>query len=675
MPQKPTDRLEGWVEGSAGGYNLMRGQMVLNVPLADTFKVRVTVDRNKRDGYVKNHSGTGADDFANVNYFAARLSIVADLTPDLENYTVATYSHSFGRGYGSRLIACDQRQTTGILGINAQAACAQIARQNARGDGPLDSDISNPNPFVNQRTWQVINTTTWQASDDLTVKNIASYSEFRERLSNNLNGDNFFLGTTPFQVTFQDVFDTTSNQAAESGFTEELQLHGKTGDGRFDWQLGAYVELSRPLGWNQGRTGAYVNCTSICDIACTNPLGFGSITQASQKASFDSKGLYAQGTYKLTDQLSMTAGLRYTWDTTKVSARSSRLNLAVPAAGVPQILRCSDPLNNPGATPGTGKVVTDINQCLYTYPLNKSHAPTWMVDLEYKPASDLLFYAKYARGYRTGGINPNNFGFEAWDPEKVDTYELGAKASFHGAVSGYFNITGFYNDFSNQQLSVGVSPVLGSGFAGSTAVVNAGKSRLSGIEVDLSATFFDSLRFDLGYAYLDTELKSFVPPTIPPALSSVFAGFTQNQIVGGPLSLSPKHRVTLTGTYTLPVSEHLGRISLSATYVYTSAQYFSRADDAFVPFLDGTNSVQLRTANIPLWDANLGRLPATNLVNLNLNWNEFLGQPIDLSAFVTNVTNQIYPVATGSTLSQGYETAIFGAPRMWGIRIKYRFGS
>jgi iron complex outermembrane receptor protein len=42
---------------------------------------------------------------------------------------------------------------------------------------------------------------------------------------------------------------------------------------------------------------------------------------------------------------------------------------------------------------------------------------------------------------------------------------------------------------------------------------------------------------------------------------------------------------------------------------------------------------------------------------------------------VTNVTNEIYPVAAGSALpSSGFENALFGAPRMWGVRVKYRFG-
>ena len=62
-------------------------------------------------------------------------------------------------------------------------------------------------------------------------------------------------------------------------------------------------------------------------------------------------------------------------------------------------------------------------------------------------------YAKWARGYRQGGINMTNVGLEVWGPEKVNSYEVGAKTSFRGAIPGYFNLAGFYNDFTDQQIT------------------------------------------------------------------------------------------------------------------------------------------------------------------------------------------------------------------------------
>ena len=92
--------------------------------------------------------------------------LVWDLTPDLENYTIFHYSNSFSRNYGARIVACNpnllaaaMQTVPRILALRCVRAtlvgggafiaqpCNQLARQNARGDGPLDIEIDNPNPY------------------------------------------------------------------------------------------------------------------------------------------------------------------------------------------------------------------------------------------------------------------------------------------------------------------------------------------------------------------------------------------------------------------------------------------------------------------------------------------------------------------------------------------------
>lgn len=272
VPTKPTDLLEGYVEGTLGNYDQRRVQAALNVPLADTFKVRVAVDRNKRDGYMKNHSGVGPDAFNDIDYVYGRLSIVADLTPELENYTIFHYSRSDTNGYASRLEFCDRNPTSPFDGGSISryylslAACDQIDRQAARGDGPLDVEVGNPNPRTFIRTWQVINTTTWQASDTLTVKNILSYGEYREQAAFQLYSDNFVVPDTPVTRFYAGIGGPAvgapidyvqlgtqpgHDAASESTVTEELQLQGRSSDGKFNFVVGGYLEFSRPIGWNQ----------------------------------------------------------------------------------------------------------------------------------------------------------------------------------------------------------------------------------------------------------------------------------------------------------------------------------------------------------------------------------------------------------------------------------------
>ncbi|MGE3690896.1 MAG: TonB-dependent receptor [Novosphingobium sp.] len=723
VPTKPTDRLEGYIEGTAGNYDAWRVQAVLNAPLADNIRLRLAFDRNKREGYMINRSGIGAENFADVNYWYARGSLVWDVTPDLENYTIFHYSKSFSRNYAGRIVACNPNmgvggdgrivrgQINGTYGIGAgqplggggalftaQPACDQLARQEARGDGPLDVEVNNPNPYMRINQWQVINTTTWKASDNLTVKNIISYSEYRERGSFSLNSDNFrtnfgaLNGLLPFAVgvPFQYIWlqpQPTGYQAAGKNFTEELQIQGQSSDGRFNYVAGGYMELGRPIGFNQGNTGILLNCVSPENQQCSQVFGTsGQISGSATQFSFDNYGLFAQGTYKFTDQLSLTAGIRYTWD--KVSAFSESVRISPRTAPTPSVVTCNDVVHFFNGTPGNPLAVNDRSQCHFGPPDEKSSKPTWVIGLDYKPNADMLFYAKYSRGYRAGGLNLTTVGLEGWGPEKVDSYEIGAKLSFRGALTGYFNIAGFYNDLTDMQVQVtGVSNV--AGFSGAVPEVNAGKAKIAGIEVDGSLTPFEGMKIDFGWTYLDTKLKSLVVPPIP--AGAPYAAFIPTALVGGPLAQSPKNRLTLSGTYTFPLRDDLGKLSVGVTYIHTDKQIISQATlgpDFYrevnlsrAPASSsggrgcscGFDPILASFINGP---ADFRNLPATDIVNMNVNWEDFLGQPVDVSFFVTNLTNKIYPIAIGQSWnSAGFENQLMGQPRMWGFRLKYRFGN
>ena len=98
VPQKPTGNFDGYIEGTYGNFDDRRIQAVINVPVNDNVRFRVGIDRQIRDGYLNNESGIGPDHLANVNYTAARASLVWDVTNNVENYTVASYSNSHNYG-------------------------------------------------------------------------------------------------------------------------------------------------------------------------------------------------------------------------------------------------------------------------------------------------------------------------------------------------------------------------------------------------------------------------------------------------------------------------------------------------------------------------------------------------------------------------------------------------
>jgi len=655
VPAKPTDKLDGSLEVSGGDYNMHRFQGMVNVPLSDSWRMRAAFDSNHREGYLINTSGIGPDRFGNTNYFAGRVSLVGDLTPNLENYTIASYSRSHNNGVVPNVLVCNKAPTGPLDSVLAPLGCAQIAKEQASGVGFYDVQSTDTHPYQNVDQWQVINTTTWTASDALTAKNIISYAEYREASSFSLWGTNLQIPVTPtFSVpipTIQLDPGPSGYNTAQSTFTEELQFRGRLLDERLNWQAGGYLEISDPLGFSSGGAAIFLNCTNLAALQCTNPLQFGTISDYDIKDTFINQGLYAQADYKLTDKLTLTGGFRYTIDRMDDDSRDVSVFVPTPGTG---IFTCQNILafNNGTINHPIPVVVNNANapQCDQKIDI-KSSKPTWLVDLDYKLTADAMVYGKYSRGYRQGGINPNNLGFPSWGPEKVDAYEVGSKLSFNGAVPGYFDVAAFYNDFTNQQLSV--NTVIAAAYQGAVPpqqlVINAGKSRIAGAEVDAAVKPFTGLKLELGYAYLDTKLLSFQSPALP----VYYAQLITAAQIGGPLSLSPANRVTLTGTYTLPLDTSIGQVSFSATFTHTDAN----------------------RALSPLASPLLYELPASNQLNVDADWHSVMGKPFDLAFFMTNVTNEqhiLFP--DGSWGTYGAEGGHPGLPRMFGVRVKYNFG-
>lgn len=675
VPQRPTDLLEGYIEGSYGNYDMYRVQGVINVPLSDTFKVRAGFDRQNRDGYLKNQSGIGAMDFGDVNYWAARLSVLAELTPDVESYTLARYSHSKTNGIAAKVAAANApgcrdgipdsfgAPTPGsTAAFLAALNCASIQRAEARGDGYWDVDMNHSNPFLEIDQWAVSNTTTWNVSDTLTLKNIASYQEFQQSQAFNIASDNLSMpATTPLGtpnpyggLPFTWVGlnpDPLLPNVAQWTFTEEFQIQGRTTNGALNYVLGAYYEESGPSGPFQGSVSpisftpvpgvlSSLSCTDISAYECQpiNTLGApgipGLIQNSLTRYRYRNAAFFGQATYNFTDQFAVTGGLRYTMD--KVIGEGGTRQIFFFEPNTP-VFQCAAYPGRPA--PSGEDCLTRIEQ--------KSNKPTWLINFDYKPTPDTLLYAKYARGYRQGNVNASNTIPIAWGPEKVDAYEIGAKLTLRGALNGYFNVAAFYNDFSDQQLSANLLPdpsIPGNTASPAQAIVNAGKSRIQGIEVD-TAINRNGLGLAVGYTYLDTKLKSYSPPD--------FAGYlppTTGAAVGGPLPQSPKHKLIITPSFTLPVDESIGDISLSATYIYTSKQ-------------------------VAAADSPLGILPSNEIVNFNINWNNVAGSPVDASAFMTNAFNEKYPVfVSNGWQSTGAESLILGQPRMYGVRLRVKFG-
>jgi iron complex outermembrane receptor protein len=178
-----------------------------------------------------------------------------------------------------------------------------------------------------------------------------------------------------------------------------------------------------------------------------------------------------------------------------------------------------------------------------------------------------------------------------------------------------------------------------------------------GAEIEASLRPFQNFRLDASASYLSTKILN---------EHSVTGTALYDQVIptsreGGPLSYSPKYKATVTGTYTLPLPETVGTVEFAATYAFQSAY------STFAP------EQSIGGVVVPVPFATVDR---TNLVNLNLNWLRIFDGPVDASFFVTNLLDETYvQTASGTLPTLGFDSRVLGTPRMFGGRLKLRFGS
>ena len=653
VPQKPTGEFGGYGELSYGNYDMHREQGVLNLPISDTVRFRLALDQMYRSGWLNNDSGIGPARLEDTNYTAARASLVVDLTPNLENYTIASFDRSDVNGGVQKLITCDPTSGTG-----AAFACPQLARAQGQGFYTVQQDL--PAPETLTYNYQLINTTTWHASDSFTLKNIASYSQLMQRVNNALFGTNFPIGPTLPPIVFSTIQSAPGTwTSAEFTFSDELQAQGNVLNDRLTYQGGLYVEGSDPISAGGNQSPVFASCFNVQTLACSDPVGIatsamfgfpvhvGSVNYTVGDVWYRDYGIYEQSTYTINDQLKATGGARFTYD--QSSNTSQRITYQFPV--------------EPPFTQAPTSFCTDLtstpNNCFQTTS-ETSHAPTWMFDLEYKPVEDVLVYGKYSRGYRAGGVfgnAPSNY--RTFEPEKLDSYETGIKTSYNGAVRATFNATAFYNNFRNQQLQASFDAAPGAAVSPTTGIINAGKSKIWGAELEATLTPVTGLTFSAVYTYLRTEITAIAP--IVSTDPNYIVG--QNITVGSPLELSPENKAVVMIDYTLPLPESIGKITAGVTGTHIDKQlanYTYTGDPA----------------NITEEGGNFSFLAARNLLDANASWNSIMGSRVDLSFFGTNLTNlhyYAYIPGLGSS-AVGFETAVLGEPRMFGVRVRYHFG-
>lgn len=290
--------------------------------------------------------------------------------------------------------------------------------------------------------------------------------------------------------------------------------------------------------------------------------------ELSQYSNNSSIAGFAEAAYKITPELTLSVGGRYTVDEKKGHTFIQ-----------------GDPGN-----PRFRAVPT-----LVDFGPTKWKSFTPRVYLKYEPTDALNFYGTIAKGFKGGGYSHSQnsvIGLTTpFAPEKVTNYEVGAKTRlFDGRAQA--NLSIFRQDTKNLQVTYFEN--------GASFTRSVGESRQQGVEFESTAQVTEALRLFLNYSYIDARYIEYNTGTASYA--------------GNFMPFAPKNSVTVGGRYTHEINDDL-QVSVSADYSYRSRLALADPNNVSRVVMDRSEwnmwngSVDLESASgrwrVSLWGRNL----------------------------------------------------------------------
>ena len=501
VSRKPSMENGGEVEltvGEDGRFNLLAsGEAALSGRTA----LRASVQRKKRDGvgeqiFTGDESGDEDSVSARAQLFwrgdAAELSLSADMTRARQ----AAMPHSF---YAHAPWLGISTCYTDGAGAEPYVPCPPGTEGDPFDSYSLDDLDTEQDLFGISANW------TWDLNDQISFKSITAYRDME------------YLGNLEFDGAPQVVIHYLESGKSDQ-FSQEFQLVGKNDAGTLNWIAGAYyfTEDGRNL---------------------QDDDQFGALDQRRSDVKTDSYALFGQGTLDLSEQVSLTAGLRYTNEEKDYDVVYRSL------------------------TRDGQQALDEQGQPIYrvapTSLGDSWDAVSGTVSVQYRVAEDAMLYATYSRGFRSGGFaarpsRPSSVG--VYDPEYVDMVEVGLKAD---ALDNRLraNIALYTSDYDDYQAQVNA---LADAF--DTRTLNAAKAEIDGVELELTAILSPNARVLGTFSYTDAQIAKV---DIDPSLNANFSkGSRLPYVSKWTYSISPQVDLPLPGG---------GSVLLRADYAYRSA--------------------------------------------------------------------------------------------------------
>lgn len=685
------DGNDGFFEATVGNYGLVNYSGAASISaIDDVLAFRVTAFGSQRDGIV---SDVGKNDFGDdvVNdrdRWGARFQALYTPSDDVSLRIIADYAEIDEICCGAPVFLSNNRvNPNGQIGTDL-ALPSLGGTVIEGGDKFFDREIAVS--FLPESTMEdkgLSAELNWDLSDNLSLVAISAYRSF----------ESFDLIDSDF--TDADLFGTR-NDAEQSSFSQELRLdytsenlNAIIGLYYFQQDLDLDYSLFTDTLFNEffiASSGTQdlidgINAVSaatggfIAPAATAAPAGTGFDHIAEQE--HESYAIFGQFDYKINDEWTVTAGLRYTDETKDLSTRFSEVGPGIdgleqdtslwpnPNTAVPTLLGIlggqidlTDPAQlvaaqqtfAPFADPGWGFLLlgtttrprADIVETL------EDDQITGTLKLSWQPDRDTLVYGSFGTGYKSGGTNTDRIteGFNPiFEAETSQSFELGFKKDFVDQ-NLRINAAAHYTTVDDFQANT----FTGNGFN----LQNAGDYEISGLELEMTWLPMDDLEINLGYALVNAEYETF-------ERGNCWVAYTWHTGVDDPGRVNPTDQFCdRSGDRPAGEPENYAVLKVKkeldfsdSIYTYLQAEYSYTSDI----ILDGSSdpfAVQ----------------DSYNLLNLRLFMN-FLDYDMDVIFWGRNVTDEEYVNRTifNTPIQEGKLNGYVAEPATYGVTIKKRF--
>jgi len=448
VTNKPTEQLDGYVNVTAGNYQLGNIDAAVSGAITDSVLGRIAGTFIDRGGFSRNI--TTGHDLDDQHRWAVRGQLEFRLADNL-NWLVSGE-------YASEHDATGLFTNLAPLYVVNTAQFPPPASQAPKGLGGLSDPNSrdgagNIDPILDRETVSVTSTLAWEINDSLLLKDIAAYRSLDFYLAQDLDLSSV---VPPFGQTA-----TVSIPLNEHQISNELQL---------TYTANKLVLISGLYYWKEALDGTtYVGATP------SNGIWF----SRDGASDGDSWAGFFNATYDITKMFAVRIGGRYTHDSREIDS-SQTLNGVVTV-----------PRNSP-TNPGNDQ------------RSNSQYTGEYGLDVHL--ADNTLLYLTYSQGYQQGAAIIMQVNNPIADPTTVDNFEVGFKYASPGSRF-VFDIAAYDLDIKDLQRTQAV-PLPNGTFA--TIINNIDGMKTKGVELDARWSPTKELLLYAGGAYTDAKFKDFV---------------------------------------------------------------------------------------------------------------------------------------------------------------------